>query len=468
MQIRKAHFIGIGGVGMSATAKLLKDSGVIVTGSDEEVYPPISTLLEKEGIDYQTPYRAENIPEDADLIVIGKNAKLVPETNEEVAAAYASGKKIQSFPEVLSERSAGSENVIVAGSYGKSTSTALLAHCLLEAQLDPSFFIGAVPLSPTTNARRGSGKLFILEGDEYPSSNTDTRSKFLHLHPSHLLITPLAHDHFNIFPTPADYLKPFFELLTLPPADATIVICVDGSLSDELILHAKRPITTYGLSHGDFYAADILWGEHTSFEIMHRNEKIVRVEMAQLGEHSIQNIVGAAAFLFTRQLVTPEQFADAVTSFKGLMRRLDRKSDKTSIPIFEGFGSSYEKARSAIDAIKKHFSGKRLIVLFEPNTFSWRNRASLPQYEMVFAGADKVYLFEPPHDGKDTQLSLAEIAVPVKAAGIDVTILSNTDDALQKIDADLQANDCVLFLSSGAMGGLIESIPKLAEQKFPK
>src|SRR5207248_880613 len=138
------------------------------------------------------------------------------------AAAYASGKPILSFPQVLAELSNEKETIIVAGSYGKSTSTALLAHCLENTRLDPSYFIGAIPTA-MPNAHMGKGNLFVLEGDEYPSSNSDPRSKFLHYHPAHVLMTPLAHDHFNIFTTPADYLKPFLELAAMP--SGALVVC---------------------------------------------------------------------------------------------------------------------------------------------------------------------------------------------------------------------------------------------------
>src|SRR5882672_10221590 len=137
---------------MSATAKLLRDSGVTVTGSDEGVYPPISDFLNRERIPYKTPYAAANLDTDADLIIIGKNARLVPETNPEVAAAFASGKPILSFPEILDRLSQGKETVVVAGSYGKSTCAALLAHALSHVNADPSYFIGAIPLTPATNA----------------------------------------------------------------------------------------------------------------------------------------------------------------------------------------------------------------------------------------------------------------------------------------------------------------------------
>lgn len=467
MDIKKAHFIGIGGVGMSAVAKLLRDSGVEVTGSDEEVYPPISTLLEQEGIRYATPYRPANIPADADTIVIGKNAKLVPESNEEVAAAFASGKSILSFPEVLAMLSQDMQTIVVAGSYGKSTSTALLAHCLEQAGLEPSYFIGAVPLTPGSNAKAGSGALFVLEGDEYPSSNTDQRSKFLHYKPAHVLLTPLAHDHFNIFPTPADYLKPFYELAALAAPEGTFVACIEGPLSREFLSNTSRPVVTYGLNEGEFHAANIVWGETTSFDIIRGSEVLTRATTTQLGEHNIQNIIGVAALVCTLNLMSMEVFVEAVAGFKGIKRRLDRKSEKTLVPIFEGFGSSYDKLKSAIAAMKQHFGNKSLTVVFEPNTIGWRSRAALSQYDDVFAGAAKVYIFNPPHDGKETQLSAEEIAAYVSERGVKAAAVSTPEHMLELLEKDMAADDAILLSSSGAMGGLVESIPKLAEQKFP-
>src|SRR6202034_412743 len=147
---RKAHFIGLAGVGMSATAILLRDSGVAVTGSDEAIYPPISQVLAREEFACQAPYAAQNIPDDADLIVIGKNARLVPSENNEVAEAFTraattGGPKILSFAEVLALLSRGHENIVVAGSFGKTTSVSMMAHSLANAGLDPSWMIGAVP-----------------------------------------------------------------------------------------------------------------------------------------------------------------------------------------------------------------------------------------------------------------------------------------------------------------------------------
>ncbi len=476
MRPRTAHFIGIAGVGMSAVAKLLKDSGVMVTGSDEQVYPPVSDFLADQALSYRTPYAAGNIPAGVDLIVIGKNAKLVPETNPEVAAAVASGAEIRSFPEVLADLSRDKETIVVAGAYGKSTSASLLVHCLQCAatrageRIDPSFFIGAIPFTPATSARFGRGDLFVLEGDEYPSSNTDPRSKFLHYRPQHLLLTPLAHDHINVFPTPADYLRPFAELLDITAPGGTVVACLEGELSREFVPRIARPVVTYGLHAGDFTAADVSWGERTRFSLLGHGSRLVEVETTQLGEHNIQNIVGVGAFLLTRALVTPAQFADAVARFRGIRRRLDRKSENTSVPIFEGFGSSYEKARSAIAAIKRHFPAHRLIVVFEPHTFSWRNRNALAWYDSVFAGADRVFIYEPAAQGAAThaQLTQGEIVARVARAGFRVEAITDPKAALVDFADLLRQDDVVLLLTSGGLGGLIEQLPLVAEEKFPR
>src|SRR5689334_871905 len=224
MNFTKAHFIGIAGKGMSATALLLRQMGVRITGSDEGFYPPVSDYLKNERIPFAAGYRKENIPDDADVIVIGKNAKLQPESNDEVRAAMESGKPVKSFADLLHEMTAGQETVVAVGSYGKSTCTALLAWCLSCAGKDPSYFIGEVTNGFATYAHRGKGPVFLLEGDEYPSSNWDNTSKFLHYNAKNVLLTSATHDHINVFPTHADYLGPFRTLLASLPSDGLLVV----------------------------------------------------------------------------------------------------------------------------------------------------------------------------------------------------------------------------------------------------
>ena len=435
---------------------------------------PTSQVLAREEFACRAPYAAQNIPDDADLIVIGKNARLVPNENDEVAEAFTraerpGGPKILSFAEVLALLSRGHENIVVAGSFGKTTSVSMLAHCLTGAGLDPSWIIGAVPLSPPRASNAGKGKLFLLEGDEYPSSNTDNRSKFLHYRPAHVLLTPLSHDHVNVFPTVESYLAPFHQLFDLVPRDGLIVAATSGELSERFLARVKRDVVTFGLARGDWRAENIDYGEISQFTLTEQGREVARVKTTQLGAHNIENMVGIGAFVLSRGLASVEQYAAAMASFRGVVRRLDRKSDHTSVQMFEGFGSSYDKAKSAIAAMKRHFARRRLLVVFEPHTFSWRNRNKLEWYDEVFEGCDRVFIFEPATQGAGAheQASLDEIMERVRAAGVDATPVHSCDEGLAKIGGELRMDDAVLFLTSGDIGGLIERLRLLAETQHP-
>lgn len=454
---------------MSATAKLLIDAGATVTGSDEAIYSPVAEFLRENSISYATPYAPENIPAEVDCIVIGKNAKLAPEINAEVREAHARGVRIASFPEIVAELAQGKTSVVIAGSYGKSTTAALIAHCLSEAGLDPSFMIGAIPFSPETSARLGTGEYFVIEGDEYPSSHSDTRSKFLHFNPEHLLVTPLSHDHLNVFPTKEEYLAPFYELTKRVPTDGSITASLHGDLSPQYIEGISKKVTTFSLAEGDWHAGDISYGDITRFTIVNSASPVISVKTRELGSHSVENIVGAAALLIGQNIVSPDQFAAAVASFRGIRRRLDLKSQKTSVRIYEGFGSSIEKAKAAIAAMKLHFPAQRLIIAFEPHTFSWRNRAALPWYDTVFIGAHQVFIYEPASQGADThaQIKLSDIVSRVQTSGVSAVGIENAEDGLAALRSSLKPDDVVLILTSGDMGGMVASMPKLAEELYP-
>src|SRR5215213_3587681 len=296
MNFSKAHFIGIAGKGMSAVALLLRQMGVRITGSDEGFYPPVSDYLRNENIPFAAGYRRENIPGDADVIVIGKNAKLVPESNEEVRAAMESGKPVRSFADLLHDMTADTETIVAAGSYGKSTCTALLAWCLRVANKDPSYFIGEITNGFDTHAHRGQGPTFVLEGDEYPASNWDSRSKFLLYNAGNVLLTSATHDHINVFPTHADYLAPFGTLLGALPADGLLVVNSEESHARALAADLACRTVFYGLGDkAHWHAENIERGAETRFDLMRGSETIIRLSTTMLGDHNIENIVGVSA-----------------------------------------------------------------------------------------------------------------------------------------------------------------------------
>jgi UDP-N-acetylmuramate: L-alanyl-gamma-D-glutamyl-meso-diaminopimelate ligase len=463
---RKAHFIGIAGIGMAATALLLREQGWSVTGSDEGFYPPASEILPRAGIRVASPHAAANVPADADAIVIGKHAKLTRE-NPEVAAAFGSGKPILSFPDVLADVTRDRDRIVVAGSYGKSTSASLLAWILVHAGKSPGYFLGAVPKDLPSNAALGSDAPFILEGDEYPSSNTDARAKFLHYAPRSLLLTSAVHDHINVFPTHSDYLAPFRQLIGGLPADGLLVACADEPHAMSLAAAAPCRLVTYSLfdANAAYRAENIAYGEESSFDLIGPG---IRQSMrtSQLGAHNIQNMVGAAALVLEKRLAILAEIAAAFASYHGLVRRLDKLTTRSRIPLYEGFGSSREKSRAAIDAIRLHFPKKRLVIVFEPYTFSWRSRDTLFWYDTVFDGADEVFVYQPPSHGAAShdQISQDEIVDRIAATGLAVTKIGGDRAADVATIADvLRPEDVVLVLTTGDIGGLIPPLVRALE-----
>jgi len=464
----KAHFIGICGAGMNAVAKLLKDKGWSISGSDKGAYPPISTYLDNHYISYHTDYKKENIPSNVDLVVIGKHAKLTKEINEEVREAYKQNLTIQSFPEVLEELTKDTNNLVITGSHGKSTSTALTAWCLEKSNKKPSFLIGAIGTTPNTNALIGASNIFVLEGDEYPASNENNKSKFLYYNPTNILITSLAHDHINIFPTKESYIEPFKKLVNL--TKNKIIICNKDEDAKQFIKSLNKEVITYSLDQkSDWQATNIKLGEVTTFTLMHKNKAIIELETSLLGKHNIENIVGVSALLLELNLLTKEELQEGVKTFKPLARRLDQKNTNSLIPIFEGFGSSYSKAKSAIEAILLHFKDKELITIFEPHTFSWRNQSYIKNYQDVFEGSKEVLIYKPPTHGAEThdQLNFGEIIKESKKSNSNIYGFENIKEGENILKSLINKNSIILILTSGPMDGFIEKTIQIAENKFP-
>jgi UDP-N-acetylmuramate: L-alanyl-gamma-D-glutamyl-meso-diaminopimelate ligase len=382
-----------------------------------------------------------------------------------------SGKLVRSFADLLHDMTAGSDTIVVAGSYGKSTCTALLAWCLKAANKDPSYFIGEITNGFEKHAHRGRGSTFVLEGDEYPASNWDGTSKFLRYNARNVLLTSATHDHINVFPTHADYLAPFRILLGSLPANGLLV--VNSSEPHARALAEQLSCTTafYALEdQTHWHAANIERREETSFDLMRGSKKITGLSTRLLGNHNIENIVGVSAMLMEKNLISPEELNAGMATFQGVKRRMEPLSPSSDVPVYEGFGSSYEKARSAIEAAKLHFPDRRLIIVFEPHTFTWRNRAAIAAYDDVFAGASKIFIFEPASQGAAThaQLSQDEIIARTRAANYDAEAIVDPQAALHRLNDVLRRDDVVLLLTSGELGGLIREIPKLVEMKFPR
>ena len=462
----RAYFLGIAGAGMSALASVLASDGVEVSGSDDGVFAPISTYLERQGIPFHDGFDAKKVPPGVDVAIVGTSAKLGLGDNPELQELTRRGVPRYSFAEYLGRHTEGRETVVIAGSFGKSTLTAMCASFLVAAGKDPGYFIGAIPLDLEATGASGSDPTFLVEGDEYIVSPQDRRSKFLLYHPRHLLISSLVHDHLNVFPTIESYEAPFAELIGLLPPDGKLVCAEEHPALRRL--SEGRDVVWYGLEpNAGYFAEDIRIGETTRFALRTPGGERLELSTELLGLHNIENITGAAALLLELGLITPDELAEVAPKFRGVARRLDKKTRLSRAPAYEGFGSSYEKARSAIEAMQLHFPTRPLVVVFEPHTFSWRSREGLSWYDSVFEGVDRVLLLPPPgHGASGDQLSQDEIARRIDAAGVRTTPIAGREEALLDLKSTLTGEEAILLLSSGPLAGLADALPPMLDASF--
>jgi UDP-N-acetylmuramate: L-alanyl-gamma-D-glutamyl-meso-diaminopimelate ligase len=463
----RAYFLGIAGAGMSALASVLASEGWEVSGSDDAVFPPMNAYLDRMGIPWREGFDASLLPTDIDVAIIGSSAKLDLAHNPELAEIVRRGIPRYGFAAFLGEHTRGRDNIVIAGSFGKSTLTALLAVLMREAGADPGYFIGAVPLDLAATGHAGSDPTFLIEGDEYVVGADDGRSKFLLYHPRAALISSLIHDHVNVFPTLASYEAPFAELIDLLPRDG-LLVCAEG-FEGLRRLTAGRQVVWYGLERcSGYWADDIRIGEVTRFDLITPSGARISLETPLLGLHNIENIVGAAALLLERGAIDEAALRRGVARFRGVARRLDKKTLRSRVPAYEGFGSSYEKARSAIEAILLHFPDRPAVVVFEPHTFSWRNEAALEWYDTVFEGVSRVLLLAPPSHGAEghAQVGQAAILERIRAAGVPARGVAGAEASLADLKATLTGQEVVLLLSSGPLDGLATSLPRMLEETF--
>ena len=457
------YFLGIAGAGVSALASILASDGHRVSGSDDGVFPPVSHYLDRLGIAWRVGFDAARIPQDLDAAIIGSSAKLDLAHNPEMAELIRRGVPRYSFADYLGRYTADRDNIVITGSFGKSTLTALCAVLMRAAGHDPGYFIGAVPLDLATTGHAGTDPAFLIEGDEYIIAEDDRRSKFRLYHPGAVLISSLVHDHINVFPTPASYEAAFAGLIATLAPD-TLLVCA-AAYEPLHRLTAGRGVVWYGLEPGPGYFAEAIEiGETSRFRLVTPSGRRIALETGLLGLHNIENIVGAAALLLERGDIDAAVLQNGVAGFRGVARRLDKKTKASRIPAYEGFGSSYEKARSAIEAILLHFPGRPTVVVFEPHAFSWRNRQALAWYDTVFAGVDRVVMLTPPTHGAQDQLGQAEIVARVASAGVACRGVANGAAALAALD--LTGDEVVLLLSSGPLDGLAETLPAMLDHDW--
>ena len=465
---RRVHFVAIAGSGMGSLAGLLRARGVHVTGSDDQLYPPMSTLLETWGIPVHHNFRPEHVLDaEPDLVVIG-NA--VRPDNPEARAAIDEGLPYRSFSDALYELAiAGKHSVVLSGTHGKTTTTSLVAFLLHATGRDPSMLVGGHALDFGGSFREGEGLHFAVEGDEYDTAFFDKTPKFLHYHPRTLAITSVEFDHADIY-RDLDHVKQAFRtLVARMPADGAIVAALDYPDVCDVVDAAPCRVVGYGAGERDGAAGWRATGleagpEGTHFDVLCDGARVARAYTPMHGRFNVENSLAALAVLDVLG-VPPDEALAALPRFGGVKRRLELRGVAEGVNVLDDFAHHPTAVAASIGAARARFPGRRLIAVFEPRTNTSRRRIFQQRYAEVFDGADRVVVRSVPDrpiysaTGAVTErLSAPQLADALNARGTPAVALDEVDAIVERVTGEAQPGDVVLVMSNGDFEGIWEKL----------
>ena len=447
------HILGVCGTAMAGIADLAKNLGWRVTGSDAGVYPPMSDYLAALGVEI-APFAADNLDPAPDLCVIG-NA--MSRGNVEVEAILDRGLSYCSGPEFIGQHVlAGRHAIVVAGTHGKTTTSALMAHLLETAGKSPGFLIGGVPENFGGGARLGGGGLFVLEGDEYDTAFFDKRSKFLHYRARTLILNNLEYDHADIFPDLEAIKRQFSHLLrTVPQAGSIIANADDEHVADVLGRGCWTPVISFAATDGA--EAEWQWqaispdGSH--FRLFHHGELALDLSWGMIGIHNVANACAVAAAA-TSLGIAREAIGRGLESFAGVRRRMTLVGEAGGIRIYDDFAHHPTAIRGIVAAAKASMRGEgRLWVLVEPRSNTMRMRIHQERLPACFEAADFV-VFAPPSARNLAADEVLDVGEVCRRIGEHASLLPDAQAIIGHVCQGAQPGDQVLILSNGGFDNI--------------
>lgn len=456
------HLIAICGVGMASLAGLLQAKGYRVTGSDENVYPPMSTYLAQIGIEVLPGYQEKHIAPRPDLVVIG-NA--VTRSNREAQAVLNWGLPYVSFPEALGEFLIGARNsLVIAGTHGKTTTTALCAWVLQRAGLQPGFFVGGVPINFGNGWNPGQGDTVILEGDEYDTAFFDKGPKFLHYRPRNLILTSVEFDHADIY-RDLEHLKTAFRrLMEIIPPDGRLLVCKDYPAACEVAASARCRVTSYGDVDGaDWSAKDVqVQPGRSFFHPCYRGHAEGIVEVSLIGHHNVKNAL--AVYAMGRVMgIERSKLLDGFATFLGVKRRQEIKGETRGITVIDDFAHHPTAVHETINAIKGAYPARRLWAVFEPRSHTSRRKIFEQDFARALALADRVIVAElylPEKVPEGDRLSVKKVIDEINQSCGDTraVLIADARQIAAYVAKHAAPGDIILVMSNGAFGGVHEKI----------
>ena len=455
----RIYLLGIAGTGMGSFAGLLKAAGHEVSGSDENVYPPMSDKLQEWQIPYYTPYSAENLKASPiDLAIVGN---VIRAANVEARTVRRAGVPHVSFPEALDELFLKAKHsVVIVGTHGKTTTTSLCAQVLQHAGRDPSLLVGGVPLNFNEGFRLGKGEHFVLEGDEYDTAYFDKGPKFLHYRPRTAIFTGAEFDHADIYRDTAHYESAFVQFMELMPQDGFLAACATFENSKKLVHSAKCRVETYSAREdveADWHALWVHLGPAgAAFEIFYKGKTEIRVTLPAAGRHNVENALGVYAACRALGL-KPDEIAAGFQTFKGVKRRQELRGEIGGVAIIDDFAHHPTAVRETIAAILAMYPGRRLVAAFEPRSNTAMRKIHQDEYAHAFKGAAEAIISQPSAIAKvpeSERVDARAMAADIGKTGVPARWMESPDAIVEALARELKSGDVVLGMSNGAFGGL--------------
>jgi UDP-N-acetylmuramate: L-alanyl-gamma-D-glutamyl-meso-diaminopimelate ligase len=466
-KFKHVHIIGVCGTLMGSFAAFLKRSGIRVTGSDQNVYPPMSDVLTKAGVELFSPYSAETLQKIGgrpDLVVVGN---VISRGNPEMTAFTDRGDVYVSLPEFMEQNLLpNTRNLVVSGTHGKTTTSSVLAHVLTSAGRKPSYFIGGVSQTLPNSFHVENSEFFVLEGDEYDTAYWDKVPKFNHYLPNDVILTSVEFDHADIYADLAAVKKAFSGLISRIRPKGHLIACIETENVRELIKEANVPVITYSRfpkDNADYSFTNLKTSsESTRFDILKGNEKIDEVIISLSGEHNALNAL--AVYIECKKAgLTSDQIKTGFASFGGIKRRQEERGTVNGVLVIDDFAHHPTAVRETLKALRSKYPGRRLLTVFEPRSATSRRKVFQKEYTEAFGDTDATFIavaYDQSKIPSDQQFSSQELVQGLLDQGREASFFESVEEGVKNVAKFAQSGDVVAVLSNGGFGGFI---PKLLE-----
>ena len=457
-RIQNVHLIAVCGTGMGALACMLKDLGLNITGSDQNVYPPMSTFLSEKGISILKGYSKKNLSHKPDIVIVGNT---VSRENPEVKEMLNQGFPCCSMPQAIQHFFGNRKLLLISGTHGKTTTSSLLAWLLKHADQDPSFFIGGIVENFSSNYRIGQGPYMVIEGDEYDTAFFDKGPKFLHYNPSHAILTSVEFDHADIYKDLNHVKSSFAKLINSLSEESLLIAYEPNENVRELIEKTPCKCETYGSERSHWKIKNIqIEPPWTIFDVFYKQQLYQNFRTLLMGEHNLANILSTIAITHDLGL-NSNDIAKGLESFKGVKRRQEIRGIEKGITVMDDFAHHPTAVYETLCAVNSFYKKGRIIAVFEPRTNSSRRKTFQEVYPDSFKPADIICVRQAPLLEKipeKDRFSSRQLVEDLKIKGQEAHYFENTDKIIDFVSQVAKADDLVIIMSNGGFENIHERL----------